>query len=296
MSRIAVVTGGTAGIGLHTAVGLAESGVTVFVTGRDLNRGRRAETYIRRLSGRNDATFVQADVSDLSGVQSLASKLLDRLNRLDILVNNAGHLGRDRYVNSDGFELDFAVNVVAPFRLTMDLLPLLEISAPSRVLMITGGKSGDTLYLNDLQAEERFSPIASYSNTKRAADAMSLLMASELAPKGVYLNIVYPGIAITPMTMGLASKIVPGVLRPLFNVLGAAVTRLERDRSARKAARSSVYVALSPDYSMVSGVYVGSNSMPADLHRTVRDPANQQFVMDVLRRAGHAAGRLDSDS
>ena len=98
------------------------------------------------------------------------------------------------------------------------------------------------------------------------------------------------------MTMGLASKIVPGVLRPLFNVLGAAVTRLERDRSARKAARSSVYVALSSNYSMVSGVFVGSNSMPADLHRTVRDPANQQFVMDVVRRAGHAAGRLDSDS
>ncbi|MEO0600063.1 MAG: SDR family NAD(P)-dependent oxidoreductase, partial [Myxococcota bacterium] len=195
-----VVTGGTGGIGLHTAIGVARAGERVVVTGRHAGRGEAAVQRIQRESGSEHVELALGDLSDTAGVEALAATLVDRLDRIDVLVNNAGFLAQERTENADGVEIDFAVNVLAPWRLTHGVLPLLEAAAPSRVLVITGGNPGGKLDDGDLQARDGFVPLSTYDRSKRAAEAMTLVLAERMADKNVHVNVVYPGGAATAMT------------------------------------------------------------------------------------------------
>lgn len=160
----AVVTGGTSGIGYHTALGLARSGHRVIVTGRDVGRAQDAAERISAETGA-ETDYATADLALREGVDVLARDLLGRLDRLDVLVNNAGVLAPERHTTSDGVELNFAVNVAAPVRLTRALLPVLRAAAPARVVNVTGGMPTGGLDVDDLQAERRFRPMASYTRS-----------------------------------------------------------------------------------------------------------------------------------
>ena len=117
-TRTALITGGTAGIGLHSAIGVAKTGATVVITGRNEARGAAAVETIQSTVSDAEVVFIQSDLSSLTGVDQLAAAVSSRFDRLDILVNNAGYFGDAMRHSDDGVELHFAVNVLAPWRLT----------------------------------------------------------------------------------------------------------------------------------------------------------------------------------
>ena len=86
----ALVTGGTAGIGLEIAGALAQRGMHVVLTGRDERRGATAVTDLRRRAGHDEIEFIAVDHLTVGGNQRLAARLGERLDRLDVLVNNVG--------------------------------------------------------------------------------------------------------------------------------------------------------------------------------------------------------------
>jgi NAD(P)-dependent dehydrogenase (short-subunit alcohol dehydrogenase family) len=128
---IVLVTGATSGLGRAVAGELAERGATVLVHGRD---PERIERTVAELPG--GARGYRADLSSLAEVRRLAEDVAANEERLDVLVNNAGVATRERQESADGIELDFAVNHLAGFVLTGMLLPLLERSAPARVVNV----------------------------------------------------------------------------------------------------------------------------------------------------------------
>ena len=83
-ARTVVITGGTGGIGLWSAVGIAKTGARVFVTGRDLARGQAGLAPIREESGNDNVELVIGDVSSIAGVDGLANELLARTDRIDV--------------------------------------------------------------------------------------------------------------------------------------------------------------------------------------------------------------------
>jgi len=123
-SRVVFVTGATDGIGKHTAELLAEDGHTLIVHGRRADAGN---ALVRALKdrGATDAVFVRADLNDLAQVKSLASEVSQLTAELDVLCNNAGVFDPAEPTSKQGFETTWAVNVLAPFVLTRELLPLL---------------------------------------------------------------------------------------------------------------------------------------------------------------------------
>lgn len=98
------------------------------VTGRDEQRGLEAVEEISAESGSDSVYLALGDLSSLAEIEALAADLQDRFPKIDVLINNAGVHAHEREINVDGFERNFAVNVVAPYRLTKLLLPALRAS------------------------------------------------------------------------------------------------------------------------------------------------------------------------
>lgn len=280
MSKTIAITGGTGGIGLHTAIGVAKTGARVIVTGRNQERGASAVAQIREASGSEDVAMVVGDLSTRAGVDALAAAIRGEADQIDVLIHNAGLMAQERTVNEDGYELDFAVNVAAPHRLTHALEDLLV--APARVLVLTGGKPSGPFDPTDLQSERSFVPLVNYTMTKRAEEAMALVLARELEPKGIFVTVVYPGRASTAMTQAMTPSSLPWFMRPAWPLFRFLIPADDGGKSAAKAAQSSIFAATSPTLEGRGGVYIDTNGQEASLHAQVHDPANQQRVMDAL--------------
>ena len=130
--RVAVVTGASSGIGLHTALGLARGGMRVVMAGRDRARTEQARRWVVERSGSDRVDMALADFSRLAEVRRLADEILTGHDRLDVLVNNAGLFSPRYRLSADGYELTFAVNHLAPFLLTNLLLDSPQGLGPGR--------------------------------------------------------------------------------------------------------------------------------------------------------------------
>src|SRR5437660_10710004 len=134
--RTAIVTGANAGIGFHTALGLARAGYRVVMVGRDSRRLEQASRSVAERAAADAVETAIVDFASLAAVRALAETLLARHDRLDVLVNNAGLIVPPYERSADGYELTIAVNHLAPFLLTNLLLDRLRDSVPSRVVTV----------------------------------------------------------------------------------------------------------------------------------------------------------------
>ena len=279
-----VITGGTSGIGLHSAIGLAKKGHRIIVTGRDSERGQSGVDQIKTDSGNDDIHLALADVSKLSEVKRLGEELVSRFSKIDVLVNNAGHLASERILIDEGIEMSFAVNVVSPIVLTEALLPSLENAKPARVINITGGSPKSKLNIDDLDGAKKFSTMSVYNNSKRALEAATLAQARRLQQKGIYVNLVYPGPASTTMTRAMTSKSLPVLMRPLWPIFSRLMQKDDDGESAKKASRSTVWAAGAEELITRSGLYYNTKSKLTSLSSSVRKEINQDAVMKRIHQ------------
>jgi NAD(P)-dependent dehydrogenase (short-subunit alcohol dehydrogenase family) len=282
-ARTVVITGGTGGIGLRSAIGIAKTGARVLVTGRDPERGRAGCAKIIEEAGHDKVELVLGDVSSTAGIDALAAGLLERTGRIDVLVNNAGYLGNAIATSADGLEMHFAVNVLAPWRLAHALLPALQAGDQARVVNVTGGDKPAAVDVDNLQAEKGFRGLMTYTHSKSILEAMSMALAKEFEPHGVSVHIVFPGRASTAMTRSLTRAGLPGAMKlmmPFFRLFFSE----DGGKSASKAARSTIWAATTPDLNGQTGRYFDTNSRDAKLHPSAHDPENQRRILDLLRR------------
>jgi len=188
--KIAVVTGGTTGIGFATARRFVEEGARVVITGRTQATldGALAELGERALG-------VRGDVADLSDLDRLYGTVRQRFGRLDVLFANAGiaRFAPAEEVDEAFFDAQFDVNVKGLYFTVTKALPLMS--------------RGGAIVLNSSIAGSSGMPATSiYSATKAAVRSLARTLSSELAPKGIRVNAVSPGPIETPIfgKLGLA--------------------------------------------------------------------------------------------
>ena len=184
---IAVVTGATGGIGSAIALALAGQGMQVCVLGRNKDR---LSCVANRISQFSDASSYAVDLTVESELQSLFHYLNDQFGRVDILVHAAGVMRQDRMESAkvEEFDLQYMVNVRAPYALTKHLLPLL-IAARGQIVFINS-----TVGLSAKRQE-----IGQYAATKQALKGIADSLREELNPQGIRVLSVFVGRIATPM-------------------------------------------------------------------------------------------------
>ena len=166
--RVALVTGATNGIGQVTAREFARMGARTLIVARDPGRGEAVAREIRDATGATVEVLV-ADLSSREEVARLAGEVRERTGRLDLLVNNAGAIFAERRVSADGVEMTLALNHLAYFLLTLELLPLLEAAPEARVVNVSSmAHERGAIDFEDLQGERRYGMWKSYAQSKLA--------------------------------------------------------------------------------------------------------------------------------
>lgn len=244
-----LITGGNAGIGKETAVGLAKGGARVAITARDEAKGAAAAAEIRDRVPDADIDVVPLDLASFASIRRCARDVGRRYERLDVLVNNAGLVQLQRTVTEDGFETTFGVNHLGHFLLTSLLLDQLRASPPARVVVVAShahksARSG--LDFDDLQAERSYSPIGAYNRSKLANLYFARELARRLGDADVTANSLHPGFVASRLARdgdgGLVGDVVMTLGRPFA-------------LSPKRGARTSIYLASSPEIADVTGQY-----------------------------------------
>ena len=223
--KVILVTGATDGLGRALSAELARAGATVLVHGRDA--GRIADT-VHEISGGGKVRAYQADLADLAQVGALAEQVLAGEPRLDVLVNNAG-IGSDvpgggaRQESADGYELRFAVNYLAGFALTERLLPLLESSAPARIVNVSS-LGQQALDFDDVMLTRGYDGGRAYCQSKLAQILYTFDLAERLDGTGVTVNALHPATYMpTKMVHSPISTVAEGVEATMHLVGGEDV-------------------------------------------------------------------------
>jgi NAD(P)-dependent dehydrogenase (short-subunit alcohol dehydrogenase family) len=243
--RVAVVTGASSGIGLHTALGLARAGMQVVLTGRDSGRTAQARRFVIERSGSDRIDVALADFSRLAEVRRLADEILAKHQRLDVLVNNAGLFSPQYRLSADGFELTLAVNHLAPFLLTNLLLDRLKASAPARIITV----ASDAHRRNGLDIAHITRPLdwtmtRAYGRSKLCNILVTRELASRLDPGEVVAACLHPGLVAT----GIGQR--GGLLELGWRVAKPFMV------SPEKGAETPVFLATVPDPIPFHGGYV----------------------------------------
>lgn len=240
--KVALVTGGSRGIGLMIARAYVENGVKVYISSR---KAEVCDAVAAELSQSGTCISLPADLSTDEGRKSLVSALSEREESLDILVNNAGAVWAAPLKDfpDNGYDKTMDINVRAVFLLTRDLLPLLEKNAstlnPARIINIG---SIDGLRVPEV---DNFP----YAASKAAVHQLTRVLAVKLGRKGITVNAIAPGPFESKMTEWMLDN---------FKAQIEAQCPLKRIGSPEDMAGMAIYLA-SP-----AGAYVNGAIIPLD--------------------------------
>lgn len=270
-----IVTGANSGIGYATAEGLAKRGATVYLVCRNKERGEAALSEIQTRTGNQNVHLEICDLSSVNEIKSFTSRFSKRNVPLHVLVNNAGILEQNRVTTPEGFELNFAVNVLGTYTITELMVPILEKASPdARVITVSSGGMYTSPLTKDLQySDSNFNGVKQYARNKRVQVALKEKWAKTYENKGIGFYSMHPGWAETP---GVA-KSLPSFSKSLSGKL----------RTSEEGADTVIWLTLQPKEKLVSGAFYFDRA-EARKHLTFAGTSDSHGIIDSVVHSLHS--------
>lgn len=245
-----MITGCSSGIGIETAKALFETGASLYLTARDLQKARSA---LGTLTESDRVHLLELDLNSLASVRSCAQSFLAQSDRLHVLINNAGVMATPEGRTQEGFETQFGTNHLAHFLLVQLLLPtFLNSSTPefqSRVIILAsiGHRDGQVNFAN-LNFEGQYHSWMAYAQSKTANVWTANELDRRYGSQGLHAWSVHPGGIMTGLTQHLTEDQLSAM------AANPALTKLLK--STEQGAATSVWAATAKALEGQGGKYL----------------------------------------
>lgn len=273
-NKTILITGGSGGIGLQSAIGLAKQGANIVIVGRDKERTSQAVELVKTQTGNQAVSSLLADLSSIREVRRLAQEFKEKYQTLDVLLNNAGAFYLSRKASVDGYEMTLALNHLNYFLLTGLLLDLLKAAPSGRIVNVASDAHyGGHVNFDDLQSQHGYSGMRVYSMSKLMNVLFTYEMARRLKDTNVTANCLHPGFVASNFAGNngwfarTALRLIPGRI------------------SVEKGAMCPIFLASSPDVQGVSGKYLNYDT------KETRS-SDESYDQDVARRLWEVSEKL----
>lgn len=197
-SKLAVIIGGTSGVGKQTAIDLANQNYHVIIVGSRADKGRQAQADISQATGNQAVQLALADLSTKTGVQQFAHQLASMTDHIDILLNSIGVMLPERHLSADGYDLNLVLNYLTHFWTIQALLPLLKHSDQARILLVGAlpfviNHAKVSLPDFDAQATSKYNAMTVTAQATATRVLLTLALSERLTATNVTINIFHPG-------------------------------------------------------------------------------------------------------
>ncbi len=242
-----LITGGTSGIGYATAKQLAALGFDVFIIGREESACKLVSEELKQAHPEGQFGYFVCDLLSPRAIKRVSFEIREKLPRLDVLINNAGGVFSSRELNETGWEKTFALNHMAYFILTQELLPILEAAGRARIVCVSSHSHlSAKLDKENVQGEKKYFIMNQYGVSKLLNVLFVKELASRLRDKGITVNALHPGVVKTKIGEKSRSFLF-GTAWKLFSQLSGI--------SVDQGAATSVFLASSAEVEGVTGKY-----------------------------------------
>jgi len=247
-NKTILITGASAGIGLHSAIGLAKLGAKIIMVGRDEKRTAQAVELVKSQTGNQAVSYLLADLSSLQQVRGLAQEFKEKHDQLDVLLNNAGAIFLWRRVSVDGYEMTLALNHLNYFLLTDLLLDMLKSAPAGRIVNVASNAHyRGHIDFDDLQSKRWYNGMRTYSMSKLMNVLYTYELARRLQGTNVTANCLHPGFVASQFAWNNG-----WIARLGISLMAGRI-------SVEDGAKCPIYLASAPDVERVNGKYFNYN-------------------------------------
>jgi retinol dehydrogenase 12 len=242
--KTVLITGASAGVGLHSAIGLAKLGAEVVMVGRDEGRTAQAVELVKSQTGNQAISYLLADLSSLNDIRKLAQEFKSKYNKLDVLLNNAGAIHFWRQVSVDGHEMTLALNHLNYFLLTDLLLDMVKAGPSGRIVNVSSrAHYRGHVNFDNLQSQHGYNGMRVYSMSKLMNVLFTYELTRRLQGTNVTANCLHPGFVASNFAGNNG-----WLVRFGMQFMSGRI-------SVEEGSKCSIYLASSPEVQGLSGKY-----------------------------------------
>lgn len=243
--KIALVTGANSGMGKATVAALADKNMHVVMLCRSEKRGQAALSDLMQNKTRS-LDLMPCDLGDMNSIRHFADAFKAKYDHLDVLINSAGVITLDRRETADGLELQFGVNHIGHFLLTLLLLKPLSHANRARIVVVgSGAHNVGRIHFDDINLTKGYNVVRSYAQSKLANLLFTRELAKRLKETGITVNTAHPGAVGTQMGVDRDTGFGKTIMRFLHLFF----------LTPEEGARTAVYLATDDSVKDVSGEY-----------------------------------------